>query len=83
MYFNLKNTQVLAHPAILCNSVYFHLPGTTDELGDDHWVLLEDKQKQFTPSEDQGCQRCPKRSVPFLNSLLHKWINGILLNLKR
>lgn len=39
-----KPTWVLAHPAILCHGVHLYLPGTTDELGDDHWVLLKDKQ---------------------------------------
>lgn len=42
---NKTSTWVLAHPAILCHSIQLHLPGTTDELGDDHWVLLEDKQQ--------------------------------------
>lgn len=49
-----KNTWVLAHPAILCHGVHLHLPGTTDELGDDHWVLLDDKQQQIFNSVDRS-----------------------------
>lgn len=69
-YFTLKpNSWVLAHPAILCHRVHLHLPGTSDELGDDHRVLLGDTQQQFILSADQKRQRCPKTSVHFLQYL--------------
>lgn len=46
MFYTL-NSWGSAHPASLCHRVHLHLPGTSDELGDDHRVLLEDTQQQF------------------------------------
>lgn len=66
-YFTLKlNSWGWAHPASLCHRVHLHLPGTSDELGDDHRVLLEDTQQQFILSANQKCQHCPKTFVQFL-----------------
>lgn len=53
-----KHTWVLAYPAILRHSIHLHLPGTPDELGDDHWMLLENKGSIFFHDlikTEQGC----------------------------
>lgn len=34
----------MSNLAPLGHSVHLHLPGTTDELGDDHWMLLAEGQ---------------------------------------
>lgn len=76
----------MTHPAILCHGVHLHLPGTTDELGDDHWVLLDDKQQQIFNSVNRSRMQylilnfnCSLTSVfRWGQSLLHKWVDEIL-----
>lgn len=31
----------MSHPAMLGNSIHLDLPCTADELGNDHWMLLQ------------------------------------------
>lgn len=83
--FSLKlNSWVLAHPAILCHRVHLHLPGTSDELGDDHRVLLGDTQQQLILSADQKCQKhCPKTTTLILAIWNLEFIAQILINLRR
>lgn len=35
----------MPHLAVLCNSIHLYLPGTADELRDDHWMLLEENKR--------------------------------------
>lgn len=40
-----QNMSVMSHLAILGHGIHLYLPGTADELGDDHWMLLNERQQ--------------------------------------
>lgn len=37
---------VMSHLATLGHSIHLYLPCTADELGDDHWMLLEEREQE-------------------------------------
>lgn len=69
----LQNMSVMSHLAIFGHSIHLYLPGTADELGDDHWMLLWGKMAgwliylwikgEIIQSEQWCCLMCLWRSV--------------------
>lgn len=59
---------VMFHLATLGHSVHLHFSGTADELGDDHWMLLEERQwDSYSISESKltWCAVCVDFSLGF------------------
>lgn len=43
---NGQRKSVMSYLATFGHSIHLYLPGTTDELCDDHWMLLEESQQE-------------------------------------